>query len=363
MSQSIHHNPPAPPSFPKGAKSEFVLPHVKRSPYHLRAVIILTLTMILWGLSFPLMKGTFLVQSHYFPQVTLFFLSVVCIMFRFGVSALALALFSARSLKKMTRLELIQGIGLGIFAFGAMLFQFDGLNYTAASTSAFLTNCYVVLIPIFVAFQHKKLPPSLVFIACLLVIIGMGVLANLSFHNLQLGRGELETLIASLFFGALILWLERPLFRQNKTQHTSFVMYLVVALLGLPFLWFASHQSSPMAALSLAWQVCTPFSAFIMLLGLTFFCTVGGFTLMNHWQPHVEATEAGLIYCTEPLFGSAFAMFLPELISQFSGNVAHYPNEHLTMRLVMGGTFITLANVAMQLRSKKDVVEPVKVTA
>ena len=46
-------------------------------------------------------------------------------------------------------------------------------------------------------------------------------------------------------------------------------------------------------------------------LALTLFCTVGAFMLMNTWQPRITATEAGLVYCLEPLFASCLALFLP----------------------------------------------------
>jgi len=50
---------------------------------------------------------------------------------------------------------------------------------------------------------------------------------------------------------------------------------------------------------------------------LTVFCTVGAFTIMNTWQPRITATEAGLIYCFEPLAASCLALFLPALTREF----------------------------------------------
>jgi drug/metabolite transporter (DMT)-like permease len=81
---------------------------------------------------------------------------------------------------------------------------------------------------------------------------------------------------------------------------------------------------------------------------LTVFCTLGAYWLMNAWQPKITATEAGLIYCIEPIFGSVMALFLPGLISRWAGIA--YPNEHVTMNLIVGGGLITLANVLIQLR-------------
>ena len=56
----------------------------------------------------------------------------------------------------------------------------------------------------------------------------------------------------------------------------------------------------------------------------------------------------GLIYCAEPLFASVLALFLPGWFSGWTG--LDYPNEHLTTRLLIGGGFITAANVLLQSR-------------
>ncbi|MES1194947.1 MAG: hypothetical protein ABUL65_03560, partial [Opitutus sp.] len=83
-------------------------------------------------------------------------------------------------------------------------------------------------------------------------------------------------------------------------------------------------------------------------LALTVFCTLGSFVLMNTWQPKITATEAGLIYCVEPLFASVLALFLPALFSAWGG--FDYPNEQLTWHLLVGGGLITVANVLIQLK-------------
>ena len=79
---------------------------------------------------------------------------------------------------------------------------------------------------------------------------------------------------------------------------------------------------------------------------LTLFCTVGAFTIMNTWQPKITATEAGLIYCLEPVFASCMALFLPALFARWAGFA--YPNEILTMNLLIGGGLVTAANFLVQ---------------
>jgi len=86
----------------------------------------------------------------------------------------------------------------------------------------------------------------------------------------------------------------------------------------------------------------------VLIGALTVFCTLGAFTLMNVWQPKITATEAGLIYCGEPVFAAAMALILPGLISRWGG--IDYPNEQATLNLLVGGGLITAANVLLQLR-------------
>ena len=49
------------------------------------------------------------------------------------------------------------------------------------------------------------------------------------------------------------------------------------------------------------------------LATLIIVCTLGGYLFMNCWQRDVTATEAGLIYCIEPVITSVLALFLPYL--------------------------------------------------
>ncbi|OYU99723.1 MAG: hypothetical protein CFE26_25155 [Verrucomicrobiales bacterium VVV1] len=69
---------------------------------------------------------------------------------------------------------------------------------------------------------------------------------------------------------------------------------------------------------------------------------------MNAWQPKITATEAGLIYCVEPVFGSVMALVLPAIFSAWAG--INYGNEVATWTLLVGGGLITAANVLIQLQ-------------
>jgi len=88
-----------------------------------------------------------------------------------------------------------------------------------------------------------------------------------------------------------------------------------------------------------------------LTLVLTVFCTVASFSIMNAWQPKITATEAGLIYCIEPIFGSIMACFLPAIFSVWAA--IDYANETASWTLLLGGGLITVANVLLQVRPLK----------
>lgn len=310
-----------------------------------RAVGMLLLTTALWGLSFPLGKALAIGQTAALPGGSTWFFSATTLLVRFGIAAAVLALLARRTPGAITRREWSQGVGLGVFAWAGLLLQIDGLNYTAASSSAFLTSCYCIIIPVFVAMQRWRRPPALVIASCGLVLAGMAILAGVDWHSLHLGRGEWETLGSSAFFAAQILWLERPRFAKNRTFHVSALMFATVAALAAPVAWATARRLGDFGvAAAGSWSIIASLGA------LTVVCTVITFTMMNHWQRHVEATEAGLIYCAEPVFASVLALFLPGWLA-LAGGLA-YANETLSVRLLVGGGLITLANVLIQMRPR-----------
>jgi hypothetical protein len=62
----------------------------------------------------------------------------------------------------------------------------------------------------------------------------------------------------------------------------------------------------------------------------------------------VDATTAGIVYCTEPLFATLFALFLPAILARFHGIT--YANEIATTHLLIGGSLITVANLLIALK-------------
>jgi len=311
-------------------------------PKRLRAAQMLVLANACWALSFPIMKALNFLQAPLLPGSSSWFIASMTISVRFGLAAVIMLALCAKTLRRMTALEVWEGLGLGVFACAGLIFQMDGLAYTSASTSAFLTQFYCLLIPLIVAFRDRRWPTWRVVASCLMVIAGVSVLSDINWRDFHIGRGELETLIGSTIFTGQILWLQRPKFAQNNVNHFTLVMFAVIAVAALPVMAATGGKSDDWMA---AWH--SPSSLVFMGL-LTVFCTLGGYLLMNYWQPFLTATQAGLLYCLEPVFTSVFALFLPAWFSSLAG--IEYANERIGVSLLIGGGLITVANVFIQLQ-------------
>jgi drug/metabolite transporter (DMT)-like permease len=315
---------------------------IPKGTQHRRAVQMLIFCTLLWALSFPAMKALAQTQQQILPQTGSWFFTALSVTYRFGLAGLLLLPFVFRQLRTLCRREAEQGLFIGVVGGMGILFQMDGLAYTSASTSAFLTQGYCVFIPVWVALVGRRWPSLKIFLSIALVVAGVAVLAEINLHRFRLGRGEIETLVASLLFTGQILCLEHPRYAENRPLVMTVVMLLATALFAAPLAGFTAPSVS-------AWWLAYASPAAGTFLGIIIlFCTLAAYAFMNIWQRRVSATEAGLIYCVEPVFASALALFLPEIFSRWAG--IGYANETLTVRLLIGGGLITAANVLLQSR-------------
>ena len=302
-------------------------------------VFLLIVACALWALSFPLVKALHLEQAARLPEVSTLFLASWMQMARFGLGALILLPFIFTK-NRPKALEIRQAVVLAFWGGTGMWLQADALAYTDASTSAFLTQAYCIFLPLIACLRLGKKPGLRVVLATLMVLAGGAVLSGLRPGHMKLGRGEIETLGAAFLFTFQILALENPRYRSNRGLPVTFVMFLAIAILLAPITALAAPN--PISCITAGASL----QAFTLLGCLALFCSVGAYLLMNIWQPRVTATEAGLIYTTEPVFTAFFVLFLPSLLGSFiNGN---YLNESISIQMLIGGALIFAANILMQ---------------
>lgn len=320
-------------------------PVMSTDPHHpqrTQALFMLLVANFFWGLSFPLIKSILLLHEQLVPAAGPWFSTIYTVAPRFVLAVTVLMVLKPRAWRGVTRGELKQGGVIGLFAAVGMLFQNDGLQFTAASTSAFLTQFYAIMIPVYLAIRARRSPGAVVWVSSALVLAGVAILGKFDWRELHLGRGEWETLLSSVFFMGQILWLDKKEFAANRAFELTLVVFVTEALF---FSVLAGATAPDLASLVTPWT--SP--AWLGFTGvLTLLCTLASFGIMNAWQPKITATEAGLIYCVEPVFGSVMALFLPAIFSAWAG--INYGNETATWTLLVGGGLITAANVLIQLK-------------
>jgi drug/metabolite transporter (DMT)-like permease len=302
-----------------------------------RARALLIGTTVLWGLSFPLLRGLELVQRANVPQVSDAALASADVAIRFALAVLFLLPIYGRQLARVNWREWSQAIGLALFAAGGLYLQTLGLAWTDASVAAFLTQLYTLIVPLIVAARDRRFPSLRVVVACVLVLAGAAMLSPGLLRHFTLGPGELVIMLSTVFMASQIVWVERPLYAENRAGVVTLIMFALLA--GV----FTAGYFTVGGTARVAGQLFGTPVLWMLTLALVLLCTVFNFLIMNAWQRCVSATEAGLIYCIEPVIATILSSFLPGWISRAAGIT--YTNETLTWSLLVGGVLIVGATV------------------
>ena len=294
-----------------------------------------------------------LAQAALIPGREAWFHSALILWVRMALATGLMFLLYFRECLRMGRGELLQGLALGVFGGVGMLLQTDAQHVIAASTSAFFTQFTCIFVPLAVAVRARSWPTPWVMLASALVLAGCAVLSGVSAGAVSFGRGEWETIAAAGLFTAQILVLGSERFRANEMRSAATVMFAVKALLFVPVVLLGAGglggagQGAP-GGDSVWRQVFCAFQTGPVLLMtglLTVFSTVYGYATMVRWQPLVSPVQAGLIYATEPIFATVWALFLPGWYSGMGG--FEYANEALGAPFFWGALLILGANLLL----------------
>lgn len=284
------------------------------------------------------------------PEAGTWFLTSWLICVRSMLAIILLLVWRRHLLRGLSAQEWRQGLWLGVAGGGGLMLQADGLAHTSASTSAFLTQAYCILLPLWHCLSRRLVPAWPLLVSTILVVWGIAILSGFKWTTLHMGRGEWETLGAALCFSLQIILLERPAYAGNRPLPVTALMFLGCAAWSLPVaLGTAPHPQ----ALLVVWASPAAIAHLVVLAAV---CSVLAYGLMITWQPKIPAAEAGFIYCFEPVCASGFALFLPAWLCACTG--VPYANETVTASLLAGGILITLANVLLQWRGPDGPASP-----
>ena len=331
------------------------------------AVWVLVGVNALWGLSFPIMKSLnlqmeqfFGLENHSVPCSLSVAFSSGMIGIRFLMSLVVLCFVCPSLVRSASRAEWRVGVLVGLFFYLGLVLQVMGLATIPASRSGFLTSLTAVFTPIFSAILFRKSVSVNVVIGVAIALLGVSILTGLIVFDSD-GIGFAPDAISKWTFGDTLTTLGAILFtgqlllvdyygkRINSAAMTP-GMFLTVALaaaLTFAVLHTVALTSMPMHAAH-ALQTWRTLFFSPLFLGIVLFlavvCSVLAFLGMNTYQPRITAVQASIIYSSEPVFASFWALFLPGLLGTIEIKIG-YPNETLSQPLIVGGALVLFANI------------------
>jgi drug/metabolite transporter (DMT)-like permease len=244
---------------------------------------------------------------------------------RFAIAALAMVLLFHRHLMRLSRREWMQGLALGAVYGVAQLLQTSGLEHTSASISGFVTGMYVVFTPLLGTVLLRQRLPSMTWIAVLLSVGGLGLLA---LRGLSVGYGVWLTLASAALYGLHIVGLgtwSRP----GSAFALSSVQMLVIAAICL----LATLPSGP---------TLPPDNGAWMAVVYMALAAGAGAMLVQTWaQAHLSPTRAAIVMTLEPVFAAGFAV--------------SFGHDALTWRMLAGGALVMAAMYLVELAPRSSV--------
>lgn len=276
-----------------------------------QANLLLSLTALIWGVAFIFQRlvtgvlGTYTFNALRFSVGALSLLPVLFAQRRSRPAGVRPAGESASAGAVPFSRALLPGAGLGTVLFAASALQQIGLQWTTAGKAGFITDLYIVLVPLAgLAFGRRPRPALWAGIA--LAAAGLYLLSVTG--GFSVSRGDLFELAGSGLWTVHILLVDR-FSKRHDPLRLSLLQYLVCALLSL----LAALPSETVSPARLA-QAAVP----ILYCGIL---SVGvAYTLQIVGQRHTRPTHASILMSMESVFAClAGIAFLHERLTVRSG--------------------------------------------
>jgi drug/metabolite transporter (DMT)-like permease len=282
------------------------------------AIILLLLTTVFWGSSYPFTKS-----------LTTVFSPLWVVAFRFGLAGLVLLALVHRelisALRTAAKKDLLVLCALGFLNFLAILFFTKSLQEIEVTNSGFILSSSLLLVP-FLEFMFRGKPlqrTTLVGVA----LLGLGLyLMSFGFSSPGAFRqGESAAFIAALLYAAYIIVIGNL----SKKFHAGVIMccvFLVTALAACPAAWI--FTGAPL----------THFPEMRTCVDLVYLALIGTaipYVLMGVGQRTLDNQTAAFIYILEPVCATIIALLF---FNEAVGNA-----KWLGAAIILAGQYIAIA--------------------
>jgi drug/metabolite transporter (DMT)-like permease len=250
--------------------------------------VLLLLTPILWGATFPAAKvGLGLLGIYPFMLWTrlLGFLTVAI-----AVPFLARRAVTAEAIRRVVG----PGLVLGSLIFLGYILQTEGLARTTATNAGFITGLYVVFTPILGLILFRRRTASSVWVAVVISVLGMALLSVPALDDLRIRFGDLLVLAGALAWAGHVVGVGYFVKRHDPVI-LSLAQMGATALLHLAVVF------------PIGFRAPTTGRVWLMLVITGLLGSGVAYTMQIVAQQHVTATRAVIILAGEAVSAAAIS--------------------------------------------------------
>jgi drug/metabolite transporter (DMT)-like permease len=279
-----------------------------------------------WGAAFPVVKcalercpdirGGLGLGAVDRPTEPFLFLSL-----RFAIGALLVGAASIRTVRLLSRRQVIVGCAIGLALCAGYVFQTFGLERTTASNAGFLTGLYVVLTPLLGAVVLRKVPALSTAAGALIAFVGLLLIASPT--GVRIGLGDGLVVVCAFCFAIHFLLLGR--FAGSAPLAGLVALQLAVTAVVTGLLSVATEQA-PIPAESGIW---------VAILSTAILATVFAFFIQTGAQRFIPPSRTAVILTMESPMAALFGFLML--------------NERLTARGWIGGVLIVAGMLVAEL--------------
>ncbi|HNX30376.1 MAG TPA: DMT family transporter [Holophaga sp.] len=267
---------------------------------HLLAVLGLLFTTLIWGGSFVVMKATIQVGLGVGAMLTL----------RFALAALAMGAFLLVFRVPFGRQGLTDGLWVGVAAAVVYWLNADGLRFTTATKSGFITGLYVLFTPL-VGILFRERIRAIHGLGAVVAVAGLFLLVHQPGEPFGgWNRGDSETLGCAVASGAHIALIGRFSRRTNGAV-LAFMQILVVMAVSVILTALlpasATADGTQLGGFQGTLAILRMPGVWVSLVYQGVLATSLAFFLMCTCQAYISATGAAIIYCLEAVFTALLA--------------------------------------------------------
>ncbi|MEJ2368138.1 MAG: EamA family transporter [Acidobacteriota bacterium] len=240
----------------------------------------------IWGFTFVVVRDAVAVYPVFL------FLAL-----RFSLGAAVVLAIFPRSALKLSRRDLLGAAVMGAALFSGYALQTEGLRFTTAARSGFITGLYVIFTPLLETSLVRRLPHRLVLLGACCAAGGLWLLSGTG-NSGAMNLGDVLTVGCAFMYAAHIL-ITAHMSRRADVRGLVVVQLAVVALLSWIFAAPNLHLLFPV-----------PRAAIKGILYTAFLATSLAYFVQTAFQRYVSASQAAIIFTMEPVFSGIFAVMI-----------------------------------------------------